>query len=69
MGQKHGAEGNEADKSKDRIWLEKEQPKGGTPSFRRELHTAGAEIACSRTQVPVPIPHQHCQQHCCWGCS
>lgn len=55
-----GQRGMKQTKSNDRTWLEREQHKGGASSFRGELHTAGAEITCSRTWVHVPIPHQHC---------
>ena len=60
MEEKHGAEGMKQSKPKDRIRLEKEQHRGGEPSFRGEPHTGQAGIASSRTRVQVPGPHQHC---------
>lgn len=58
-----GQRGTKQSKPKDRVWLEKEQCKGGKPSFRGELHTGQAETASSRTWVKVPtstVGH-------CWG--
>lgn len=55
-----GQRGAKQSKPKDRICLEKEQRKGGEPSFRGEPPPGQAEIASSRTQVHMAGPHQHC---------
>lgn len=55
-----GQRGMKQSKPKDRIWLEKEQHKGGEPSFRGEPHTGQAETTSGRTRVQLPGPHQHC---------